>query len=155
MYVPACTINIAHTISKFHITIQTHKDKETWFIFMNTQTSLQNKVELNILRLELLQWSGWDHDSDNLGPRQNIFYLKYLHNKVYWKRIWFPWWNIPSWEDRYFLVLKVQLLGLRFSVNVGVAGAGWGRGHGISAGAFAGLSPHHHRGQILTPPYYT
>ena len=55
MYVPACTINIAHTISKFHITIQTHKDKETWFIFMNTQTSLQNKVELNILRLELLQ----------------------------------------------------------------------------------------------------
>ena len=57
MYVLACTINIAHTISKFCITIQTHKDKETWFIFMNTQTSPQNKVELDILRLELLKRS--------------------------------------------------------------------------------------------------
>lgn len=46
---------MSHTVPKSCILIKTHKDKETWSIFMDTQTSVQNKVELNILRLELLK----------------------------------------------------------------------------------------------------
>lgn len=64
MHVPACTIHMVHMLSKPHIIIHTLKDKETRSIFMDTPTSLQNKVELlntlrlNTLRLELLKQNG-------------------------------------------------------------------------------------------------
>lgn len=36
----------------------TRTDKETWCIFMDTWTSLQNKVEVNTLRLKPLKENG-------------------------------------------------------------------------------------------------